>query len=468
MHDSIFREYDIRGKIDSEFVIEQTYDLTRAIITYFLQKNPAVKTVVVGRDGRISSPAIQEQMIQALTHHGINVIDIGICPSPVLYFALHKLPVQAGLMITASHNPKEYNGIKICLGHEAVWGKEIGAIKKIYQTKQFLPLSSLVGTVTEHALIPEYINWMVEHFPRLKGMGLHAIIDSGNGAGGTVLTELVKKFEWKQVTLQCIEVDGNYPHHEADPTVEKNMVDVKHALATTHASVGIGLDGDCDRMAAMTKSGFLVPGDQLLAVFAQEVLNHYPGAGVVFDVKASSALIELLDRWGARGYMSACGHSIVKELMHKQGALLGGELSCHFFFDDRYLGYDDGIYAMLRLFEILVVTGKSLDELIKIFPKRYSSPEIRLACPEERKREIVEYLEKIYQKNSDADVNTIDGIRVTLPYAWTSIRASNTQPALSIRFESDTQEGLLRLKKEVIELLKPFFEEAVLHEKFEI
>ncbi len=465
MHDSIFREYDIRGKIDSEFVVTETYNLTSAIITYFMQKNPALKTVVVGRDGRISSPAIQEQMIRAISDYGINVIDIGICPSPVLYFGLHKLPVQAGLMITASHNPKEYNGIKICLGHEAVWGKQIGAIKQIYQAKQFLPPRSSVGTVTEHALIPEYIDWMIEHFPRLKAMGLHAIIDSGNGAGGTVLPELVKKFDWKQVTLQCIEVDGNYPNHEADPTVEKNMVDIKHALATTHASVGIGLDGDCDRMAAMTKSGFLVPGDQLLAVFAQEVLKNYPGAGVVFDVKASSALIELLDSWGARGYMSACGHSIVKELMHKEGAILGGELSCHFFFDDRYLGYDDGIYAMLRLFEILVVTGKSLDELIKIFPKRYSSPEIRLACPEERKREIVEYLEKIYQKNLDADVNTIDGIRVTLPYAWTSIRASNTQPALSIRFESNTPEGLLRLKREVIELLKPFFNESILLEK---
>lgn len=465
MHDSIFREYDIRGKIGSEFVVEQTYNLTRAIITYFLQKNPDIKAIVVGMDGRLSSSAIKNEMTRALLDHGINVIYIGICPSPVLYFGLHKLPVQAGLMITASHNPKEYNGIKICLGHEAVWGKEIGVIKNIYKSQQFLALSLARGHIKEYKLIPDYVKWMADHFPRLKNMTLHAIIDSGNGAGGTVLPDLIKRFDWKHIQLLCAEVDGNYPNHEADPTVEKNMNDVKAALATTQAQVGIGLDGDCDRMSAMTKAGFLVPGDQLLAVFAQEVLKEHPGAGVVFDVKASSGLIELLAKWNARGYMSACGHSIVKEQMNKHNALLGGELSCHFFFDDRYLGFDDGIYAMLRLFEILVMTVKSLDELIKVFPKRYSSPEIRLACAEEKKKEIVYYLQKIYQNNPQANVNTIDGIRVTLPYAWTSIRASNTQPALSIRFESNTPEGLLALKKEVIELLKHYFDVSVLQEK---
>lgn len=465
MHESIFREYDIRGKVGSEFVIEQTYDLTRAIITYFLQKNPHINTIVIGMDGRISSPIIKQNMIRALNDYGINVIDIGICPSPVLYFGLYKLPVQAGLMITASHNPKEYNGIKICLGKEAVWGKEIQTIKTIYQSRQFHPLNITRALIENYALIDDYVALLIDHFPLLKGMSLSAVIDSGNGAGGTVLPSLITGFGWHNVTTLCIEVDGNYPNHEADPTVEKNMADVKKTLATTHAQVGIGLDGDCDRMAAMTKSGHLVPGDQLLAVFAHEVLKKYPGAGIVFDVKASSGLIELLKKWGAHGYMSACGHSIVKEQMHKHHALLGGELSCHFFFDDRYFGYDDGIYAMLRLFEIVVVTGKSLDELIKVFPKRYSSPEIRLACHEDQKKEIVEHLKKIFQSNPAADVNTIDGIRVTLPYAWTSIRASNTQPALSIRFESNTKDGLLRLKKEVIELLKPYFELSVLEQK---
>lgn len=465
MHESIFREYDIRGKVPSEFVVEETHNLTRALVTYFVQKNPQLKTIIVGRDGRLSSPSIKHEMVRAIIDSGLDVIDIGICPSPVLYFGLHMLPVQAGLMITASHNPKEYNGIKICLGNEAVWGREIEVIKNIYKSQQFLALASVPGYVKEYPLIPDYVNWMVNHFPRLKNMPLHAIIDSGNGVGGTILPELIKKFDWKYIQPLCMEVDGNYPNHEADPTVEKNMKDVKAALATTQAQVGVGLDGDCDRMSAMTKSGFLVPGDQLLAVFAHEVLKEHPSAGVVFDVKASSGLIELLEKWKARGYMSACGHSIVKEQMHKHKALLGGELSCHFFFDDRYLGFDDGIYAMLRLFEILVITGESLDELIKIFPKRYSSPEIRLACAEEHKKEIVDYLLKIYQNNPQADVNTIDGIRVALPYAWTSIRASNTQPALSIRFESDSPAGLLRLKTEVIELLKHYFDLSLLQEK---
>lgn len=386
MLDAIFREYDIRGKVGSEFIIDQTYDITRAIITYFKSKNPLVKTVAVGMDGRISSPAIKEQMISALQDTGINVIFIGTCPSPVLYFGLYELPVEAGLMITASHNPKEYNGIKICLGTKTVWGDSIRIIRDLYKAKKLAPVIAEKGTLHEIHLVDAYVAWLQEHFKSLKGMPLSAVIDCGNGAGGTVLPELIAAMDWPNIRLQCVEVDGQYPNHEADPTVEKNMLDVKITLATTQASIGIGLDGDCDRMDAMTKAGFLVPGDQLLAVFAQEVLNEFPGSAVIFDVKASQGLIELLEKWGAKPCMSPCGHAIIKEHMMQNNAKIGGELSCHFMFHDRYFGYDDGIYAMMRLFEIMHKTGKSLDELIKIFPKKFSSPEIRIECPEEKKR----------------------------------------------------------------------------------
>lgn len=464
MHDSIFREYDIRGKIGSEFIISDVYDLARSIAFYFKRENPAVKTVALGMDGRLSSPEIKERMVAALCESGLNVLFIGICPSPVLYFALHTMPVDAGLMITASHNPGDYNGIKISLGTHCVWGAQIKEIGNLYRAKQFLTSDSN-GTYKEQAVIPAYIKWLHDHFSSLVNMPLAVAIDCGNGAGGTVLPDLIAAMNWKNIQLLCAEVDGAYPNHEADPVVEKNMQHVKDALATTAATLGIGLDGDGDRMAAMTKSGFLVPGDQLLAIFAQDMLKNHPGSSVVFDVKASSGLIELLKKWGAKPCISACGHAIIKSQMEKNHALLGGELSCHFFFEDRYFGYDDGIYAMMRLFEIVQKSGKSLNELVSIFPKKYSSPEIRIACAEDKKQIIIDNVKRYFEKRSDADLLTIDGIRVTLPYGWANVRASNTQAVLSMRFEGNSPQDLVRIKQEIMNILIKFFDENLLRKE---
>ncbi len=461
MHDSIFREYDIRGKIGSELIIDQTYDLTRAIAAYLVEQNSQVKTIVVGMDGRLSSPAIKDQMIAALRDCGLDVIFIGLCPSPVLYFALHELPVQAGLMITASHNPKEYNGIKIDLGTKTVWGQQIKKIGTFYKEKKFLPLAPVQGSLQEVPLIDTYIAWLKNHFPHLVGMRLAGVIDCGNGTGGAVMPQLIQAMQWENMQLLYAEVDGTYPHHEADPTVEKNMAEVKTALATTQASIGIGLDGDCDRMAAMTKSGFLVPGDQLLAVFAQDIVKQNPGTPVVFDIKASNGLIELLNQWGAKPIIAPCGHAIIKERMDELHALIGGELSCHFFFNDRHFGYDDGIYAMMRLFEIITTTKKSLTQLITIFPKKWSSPEIRLECSEDKKPLIIDYLKREFELKH-ADLTTVDGIRVNFPYGWGNVRSSNTQPVLSMRFEGNSAQDLLRIEHEFIELLLPYFARSVL------
>jgi phosphomannomutase / phosphoglucomutase len=467
MRDTIFREYDIRGKIDSEFDINQTYDLTRAIAAYVHTKNPALKTVVVGMDGRLSSPAIKEHMIAALRDSGLNVIFIGICPSPVLYFALYQRLGDAGLMITASHNPKEYNGIKILLGTQTIWGAQIKEIRDWYRAQRFLPLAKAKGTVQEVAVVDIYIQWLHDHFETLINMPLSAVIDCGNAAGAAVMPKLVKKMQWQHVLLLCAELDGTYPNHEADPTVEKNMIDVKNTLATTNASIGIGLDGDADRMAAMTKSGFLIPGDQLLAVFAYNMHIHAQNTSVVFDVKASMGLIELLNQWGMQPIMSPCGHANIKEQMKKHAALLGGELSCHFFFADRYFGYDDGIYAMLRLFEILLTSGKSLDTLLALFPKKYSSPEIRLTCAEEKKQEIITALKKEFESKDDVEINTIDGIRVTFTNGWANIRASNTQPVLSMRFEADSATHLTHIKNDFVQLLVPYFDMQLLKKQLQ-
>lgn len=465
MQDSIFREYDIRGKIGSEFPISQAYDLARAIALYLSQKNPALKTFAIGMDGRISSPELKEKIVTALQDCGFNVIFVGVCPSPVVYFALYQLPVDAGLMITASHNPKEYNGIKISLGTKMVWGKEIKQIGQMYAQKQFAPLSITKGSYTQYPLITDYINWLRDHFKPLIGMPLSFVVDSGNGTGGTVLPQLVAAMNWPNVILQCVEVDGNYPNHEPDPTVQKNMADVKMILATTHAVLGVGLDGDGDRMAAMTKAGFLVPGDQLLAVFAQEVLKQHPHSAVVCDVKASAGLLELLQKWGARPVMCPCGHAIIKECMAREHALLGGELSCHFFFADHYFGYDDGIYAMMRLLEILHMSGKSLDELIKIFPKKYSSREFRIACTQHEKTKIIADLKNHFASDPAVRLLMIDGIRVTWPYGWALVRPSNTQPMLSMRFEGNSAQDLERIKQDFIELLSSYFDAAFLQKE---
>lgn len=457
MKDTIFREYDIRGKVDNEFIIEQAYTLARAIAYYFVQQKPDVKTIAVGMDGRTHSPAFKEEIIRGLVDSGLDVIFIGTCPSPVLYFALQVLQVDGGLMITASHNPKEYNGIKISLGKTSVWGAQIAAIRDAYKEKKQID-ASRVGTIQEQEVVPLYIDWIATHFEHLEGMLISAVIDCGNGAAGTVLPDLVRAMHWPNVQLLYPEVDGNYPNHEADPTHAPNMADVKQLLATTDVSVGMGLDGDCDRMAAMTKSGELILGDKLLGLFAQPILQEHPGATIVFDIKSSSGLIELLEQWGATPCVSATGHTNIKEQMKEHNALLGGELSCHFFFQDRYFGYDDGIYAILRLFELLANTGESLDQLLEVFPHKYSSVEYRIPCPDVKKQSIVDYVTSFFSDRPDTDILTLDGVRVTMPYGWGIVRASNTQPMLSLRFESDSQEGLQKIKLEFIAALAHDFD----------
>lgn len=462
MKDSIFREYDIRGVVDKELFIDQVYDLTQAIAAYFLKHLPNLKTVAVGMDGRTHSPAIKQEICRSLTDSGLDVLFLGICPTPVLYFSLHTQPVQAGLMITASHNTKEYNGIKICLRTESIWGKELQTIKQLYKKKAHISAAGK-GALQNFPIITHYIRWLTSHFQHLHGMNLKVIIDCGNGAAGTVLPDLIRAMDWPNVSLLYPEVDGTYPNHEADPTVAANMQEVKKLVTTTDNQFGIGLDGDCDRMAPMTKNGFLVPGDQLLALFAQHVLQQHPGCAIVFDIKSSSGLIELLEKWGAQPIISPSGHSIIKDMMQIHNALLGGELSCHFFFKDRYFGYDDGIYAMLRLFEIVTTSHKTVANLIAIFPKKYSSLELRISCPEEKKIPIIAALKSYLNSLPHAKLLTIDGIRATFPFGWGIIRPSNTQEVLSMRFESNTPEGLKKTMQLFYDALQPHLTSASLH-----
>lgn len=459
--DSAFREYDIRGIVGQEIPIEATYDLARAITTYFIQNQPNLSNIAVAMDGRTHSPAIKEQVCRAITDAGINVIFLGTCPTPAMYFSLHTTRADAGIMITASHNPKEYNGFKLCLNKQSVSGDKIREIRSLYKTGAGIT-GSKKGTLSNEPIHKSYITWLVDQFAHLKGLDMPIVMDCGNGVAGTIIPDLMHELGWKNVTILFPEIDGTYPHHDADPTIEKNMEDVKRVLLTTSCKLGLGFDGDADRVAAMTKQGGLIPGDKLLALLAKPIISANPGATIVCDVTSSSALLQLLDCWGGRCCMVPTGHASIKAAMKKEHALLGGELSGHFTFADRYFGFDDGIYTALRLIEHIHASNQTLSDLVNLFPALHSSPSIRIPCDCSCVQEMIRVVRCHFENQPQIKLITIDGIRVVTPYGWGLIRASNTQPVISLRFESDSQQGLIQIKEDFAKLLAPFFQEATL------
>ncbi|MBS1986514.1 phosphomannomutase/phosphoglucomutase [Candidatus Dependentiae bacterium] len=467
MIDLIFREYDIRGKVGSELNPDDVYDFARSLAYYFKQLNPATQKIAVGMDGRTHSPHLKEKLCAGLLDSGLDILFLGICPSPALYFALHTLPVDAGVMITASHNPKEYNGFKICMGTTCVWGTQITQLRDLFKRRATLGATTK-GSIIESPIVDPYVTWLHDHFKQLVGLQLPMVIDCANGAGAAVIPALIERMEWPNAQMLCCTIDGSYPNHEADPTKKENMRDVTHALATTDAVLGIGLDGDADRMTPMTKSGRLVRGDELLALFCKSVLEEFPNSSVIVDIKSSSALLELITRWGGIPILSPSGHAIIKEEMKRTKAPIGGELSCHFIFADHYFGFDDAIYAFLRLLELMRTTGRSLDELLTIIPERFGSAEIRMPCPEEQKKRMIAAVKQFFAHQRDAEFNELDGVRVSMPYGWGIVRASNTQAMLSLRFEANTQDGLARIKKDFFYALSPYFEPSFLYKYLEL
>lgn len=456
--DIIFREYDIRGVVGKEFNIEDSYEIACAIAAYFLEKDATIRTIALGADGRVHSPAIKQQICKALLERGFNIIDIGTCTTPIMYFTMYTAPIDAGLMITASHNPGEYNGIKLCRGKFSVFGQEIKKIRDLYTNKQFPAITEQAGSYQKVNMIARYIDYLVQLFPHLVGADLHVIIDCGNGAAGTVLPLLLKQMQWHHVQLLYPEVDGTYPNHIADPTVEKYMQDLKAEILKSHVHLGVGLDGDCDRMAPMTKSGQLVKGDQLLTIYSQKILEQYPGSSVVFDISSSRALLDVIRKWGGIPVLSATGCVHVKQKMNETGALIGGEISCHTCFKERYFGFDDGIYSMMRLFELLQMTGRSLDEWLTELPQPFSSPLYRLACERTLCFKIINAIQENLSQRPDIELFSIDGLRIHFPYGWAIVRASNTEPVISMRFEGNTPEDLHRLKQEFYEMISPYFD----------
>lgn len=467
INDTAFREYDIRGIVGQEIPIEATYDLAHAITTYFLQKKPTLKNIAVGMDGRTHSPAIKEQVCKAITDAGINVIFLGICPTPALYFSLHTTKADAGIMITASHNPKEYNGFKLCLNKDSVSGDQIRAIQSLYKN-QVKTTSEIQGSVLYNPIDKPYITWLANHFRNLEGMNMSIVIDCGNATAGVIIPDLVRALKWKNITILFPEIDGTYPHHDADPTIEKNMQDVKQTLATTSCQLGLGFDGDADRVAAMTKQGYLVPGDKLLALLARPIIKDHPGATVICDVTSSAALLHVIECWGGRCCMVPTGHASIKSAIKKEHGVLGGELSCHFTFADRYFGFDDGIYTALRLIEQLYISKQNLTDLVNVFPTLHSSASIRIPCDCSHIQNMINTVKNHFEQQANVKLITIDGVRAVTPYGWGLIRASNTQPVISLRFESDTAQGLIQIKKDFAKLLAPYFQETTLMQYLEL
>ena len=456
MQDHIFRTYDIRGKVGTELAINQVRRLARALAFYYKQQDPSIQTIAVGMDGSVHSPDIKKELVAGLQESGLNVIFIGVCPTPTLYFSQYWLPVDGALMITASHNPQDYNGIKICMRKQSVSGQEIQKILEYFKEEKH-NFTQQTGTYSEHLIVQEYILFLKRLFPHLIGLDINAVFDCGHSAAGTIIPELIKHMQWKRTYQLCVEVDGSKIMHEADPTKPKNVQDVVQEISRVGADFGMAFDGDADRMGAITGDGYLVPGDKLLTLYSQKILSEVKHTSVVFDIKCSSSLNEMIQKWGGKLCVSPSGHSFIKQCMKDNQAVVGGELSCHFFFNDRYFGFDDGIYAALRLIELLIESKKTLGELLTVIPHRKSSPELRITCKQGEGPTIVEKVIESFKEEANAKITTIDGVRVDTNDGWGLVRASNTQPVICLRFESNSTEGLQKIRERFILALEGSF-----------
>lgn len=451
----LFREYDLRGIVGQELTEAIAEQVGRAYCTYV--KDGGVKTVSVGRDGRLSSPGLFKALVKGLLAGGLNVIDIGICPSPLVYFSLFNLPVDGGIMITGSHNAAEYNGFKICVGKEAIHGDAIQDLRRVMEAKKF---TSGQGRLSEHPIIPDYLAYIKKSFSGVNAKRLHVVIDCGNGAAGLVAQQALEILGCRVTGLYC-DVDGRFPNHHPDPTVLENLDDLVKAVKQHKADVGIGYDGDADRIGTIDEQGQVLWGDRLMVVYARDILAAKPGSTIISEVKASQSLYDDIAKHGGRPIMWKTGHSLIKAKMKGEKAVLAGEMSGHMFFADRYFGYDDAIYASCRLVEILAKTGKPLSSLVADLPVTSVTPEIRVDTPDAIKFELVKRVQDRlagYAKSRQPigpnkfvvrEVVTIDGVRTIFDDGWGLIRASNTQPALVLRFEATSSDLLTAIRATV-------------------
>jgi len=441
----IFREYDIRGVYRKDFDESFAEDLAAAHAT-FLRNKMGKKhlRVSVGYDARLSSPGLAAAVRNGFKKSGAFVYDLGLVTTPISYFStFHIKDLDGAIMITGSHNPPDYNGFKISVGQTTIFGSEIQDLRKIIEKRHF---QSGDASEEKYNILEPYIERYKEEFSGIKDIPF--ALDCGNGAAGCVARKLYESLGLKPVIL-FEEPDGRFPNHHPDPTVEKNLQALRKTVLENRALTGIGFDGDADRIGLIDENGRMIYGDELMVLISRDVLKFNPGATIIGDVKCSDRLYQDIEKNGGHGLMWKTGHSLIKSKIKELNSPFGGEMSGHVFFRDRNYGYDDALYAGLRVVEILARTGKKISELLNGLPVAYNTPEIRIDTTEEKKRVVVDHLIKKYSKPDPGyKANFTDGVRVSYPDGWALARASNTQPVLVLRFEATTQSGLDRIKSD--------------------
>ena len=443
MNPHVFREYDVRGVVDRDLNEVFIVNLGRAIGTYALQHQ--VKTMMVGRDCRLSSDDYHRYLISGLNAAGIDTLDIGLCATPMLYFSIRHCNAGGGVMITGSHNPPEFNGFKICIGYDSIHGQQIQELRKIMETGNYL---SGKGSAGQRDITVVYQNYLFDHVQVSKKMKI--VLDAGNGVGGQFALPILERMGCDVTCLYC-DPDGRFPHHFPDPTVEDNLKDMIGLVAQKKADLGIAFDGDADRIGVISDTGEIIWGDKLLLLFARDILKDHPGATIIGEVKCSQVLYDGIQKYSGRPIMWKAGHSLIKAKMKEEKALLGGEMSGHLFFADRYFGYDDAIYAAVRLLEILSRTNQKMSELLADVPQTFATPEIRVDCDDDKKQAVVEKIKHHYRNTPG--VIDIDGVRIPFDDGWALVRCSNTQPVIVLRFEASSAGRLQQIRSEVENLL---------------
>ena len=435
--ETIFRAYDIRGIVGDTLSAETAYWIGRAVGAESLaQGEPHVS---VGRDGRLSGPELVAHLIKGLHDSGCHVSDIGLVPTPALYYATHVLAGKTGVMLTGSHNPKDYNGFKIVIAGDTLADEQIQALHERIKAND---LPSAKGSIIKVNILDRYASQITGDVVLARRMKV--VVDCGNGAGGVIAPQLIEALNCEVIPMYC-EVDGNFPNHHPDPGKPENLQDLIAKVRETGADLGLAFDGDADRVGVVTNTGTIIYPDRLLMLFARDVVKRNPGADVIFDVKCTRRLIPLIHEYGGRPVMWKTGHSLIKKKMKESGALLAGEMSGHIFFKERWFGFDDGIYSAARLLEILSQEKLSAEELFQTFPNDLSTPEINIKVTETLKFSIMEALQRDAQWGN-ANLTSIDGVRVDYPKGWGLVRASNTTPMLVFRFEAETELELQRIK----------------------
>ena len=436
---SIFRAYDIRGVVDHSLTVDTVKQIGRAIGSEALQRGR--QTVVVGRDGRLSGPALSKALIAGLTETGCNVKDIGVAPTPVLYFAAHYLDTQTGVMVTGSHNPPEYNGLKIMIDGETLSGESIQQLRERVETENFIAGEGRVETIN---VVPDYIE-------RIRGdvtiqRQLKVVVDCGNGVAGAVIPWLLRELGCTVIELFC-EVDGNFPNHHPDPSKPENLKDLIAAVQEHTADIGLAFDGDGDRLGVVSVEGNIIWPDRLLMLLAGDVLERNPGGLIIYDVKCSRLLDDIIKQHGGKPLMWKTGHSFIKAKIQETGALLAGEMSGHIFFKERWFGFDDALYAAARLLEVLAKDERPVSTVFAELPDSVNTPELNITMQE---GEPQKYIERLLASAhfDEAHITTIDGLRADFDDGWGLVRASNTTPVLVLRFEADSDAALSRIMDE--------------------